>query len=168
MRMTVGSLQKTTPCVLSPPLLTGGAAFLLGVTGILTIISSRYDALTYHDTLLIKQTLFLVAGMGVMFGASAVPFRLYRKYAAVLGVAGLSLLLILPLCGTQTNGMRGWLRVGTVSLQPSELMKAPFLLVLALISAKRDWRERRRFAAGMLWLLLLPLSSVCLYLPRMV
>ena len=136
----------------SPAVWVGGAAFLLGVTGILTIASSRYP-MVYPDMLLAKQALFLVAGVAVMLAASSVPFGRYRRYAPTLGAAGLLLLMILPLQGVKVHGMRGWLRFGAISLQPSELMKAPFLLMLALILAKRELPESRRFALGMLWTL---------------
>ena len=105
----------------SPSVLVGGAAFLLGVTGILTIASSRY-AMAYPDTLLAKQTLFLLAGLVVMFIAAAVPFGFYRKYAPAFGGFGLLLLMLLPIFGVRVHGMLGWLRFGGVSLQPSELM----------------------------------------------
>ena len=103
--------------------------------------------------LLAKQALFLVAGVAVMLAASSVPFRWYRRYAPVLGGVGLLLLMILPLQGVRVHGMRGWLRFGAISLQPSELMKAPFLLMLAVILAKRELTEFRRFALGALWTL---------------
>ena len=137
----------------SPSVQIGGAAFLLGVTGVLTIASSRY-ALAYPDTLLAKQALFLVIGMAVMFSVAAIPFRGYVKHAPALGAAGLLLLLILPLGGVRVHGMMGWLRFGGVSLQPSELMKAPFLLMLAVILSKCDRSELRRFGFGMLWMTL--------------
>ena len=125
---------------------------MLGMTGVLTIASSRY-ALAYPDTLLAKQALFLVMGMAVMFAAAALPFRIYRKCSLWLGGAGLLLLMTLPLFGVQIHGMRGWLRIGAVSLQPSELMKAPFLLVLAILLAKRELSESKRFAFVTLWTL---------------
>lgn len=131
----------------------GGAAFLLGVTGVLTIASSRYP-MSYPDALLAKQALFLVAGVTVMFVASSVPFGWYRKYAPWLGAAGLLLLITLPLSGVRVHGMRGWLRFGAVSLQPSELMKTPFLLMLAVFLAKHEMSELRRFAYGAVWTLL--------------
>ena len=135
----------------SPSVLIAVAAFLLGVTGLLTIISSRYDAIVQPDILLAKQAAFLATGMIVMFAASAVPFRVYRKYALWFGVVGMAFLLIIPLCGVRVHGMRGWLRFGAVSLQPSELMKAPFLLVLAVIMGRREGSEFRRFCLGALW-----------------
>ena len=149
----------------SPPVLIGGAAFLLGVTGVLTIASSRY-AMAYPDALLAKQALFLVIGLAVMFVTAAVPFRLYRRFAPILGGFGLLLLMTLmaipmfqsegasPLCGVwRIHGMLGWFRIGGVSLQPSELMKAPFLLILAMILARREISEFRRFLFGSLWML---------------
>lgn len=137
----------------SPSVQIGGAAFLLGVTGVLTIASSRY-AMTYPDTLLAKQALFLVLGVALMFATAAIPFGRYLKYAPVLGALGLLPLLILPLSGVRIHGMMGWLRIGGVSMQPSEIMKAPFLLMLAVILSKRELSEFRRFGLGLLWMTL--------------
>ena len=148
----IGNFRRNM--LLSPSALVAVAALLLGVTGVLTIASGRFDFPAYPDSLLAKQALFLVSGMIVMFAASAVPFRLYRQYAPVLGAAGVLLLLLLPILGTRANGMRGWLRFGALSLQPSELMKAPFLLILAVILSKHEKSEFRKFSLSMLWLLL--------------
>ena len=100
----------------SPSVLIVGAASLLGMTGVLTIASSRYT-MAYPDMLLAKQSLFLVLGVAVMFAAAAVPFRIYRKYAPALGAVGVLLLMIVPLGGVRRNGMIGWLLIGGVSLQ---------------------------------------------------
>lgn len=136
-----------------PSSAAGGAAFVLGVTGLLTIASSRYAVVEQPDSLLIKQLLFLVAGIALMFAAAAVPFRFYRKNALLLGGAGVCSLLLLPLLGVSIHGMRGWILCGGLSLQPSELMKAPFVLVLALIMTRSERSECWRFWVGVLWTL---------------
>ena len=59
-----------------PPVAAGCAAFVLGVTGLLTIASSRYAVSPQPDPLLIKQMSFLLIGIVLMFAASAVPFRI--------------------------------------------------------------------------------------------
>lgn len=138
----------------SPSLLLGGSALVLGLTGILTIASSRYSVVAHPDPLLFKQMLFLIAGLTMLFASSSVPFRVYRRYAPWLGACGVLLLLLLPICGVRIHGMRGWLRFGAVSLQPSELMKAPFLLMLSVLLARRGVPELRRFGTGALWTLL--------------
>lgn len=137
----------------SPATAVAGAAFLLGIFGILTIASSR-SGFSVPDVLLFKQAAFLFCGLSLMPVAAAVPFRFYRKCAWVLGWTGAVLLLILPLCGARINGMCGWFRIGGVSLQPSELMKAPFLLALASVLSRREGTERQRFLRGGAWTLL--------------
>ena len=137
----------------SPAAVAGGTAFMLGVFGVLTIASSRSgDAAP--DPLLLKQVFFLFCGLSLMLLSAAVPFRFYRKHVRLLGGTGAAALLILPWCGVRINGMCGWFRVGALSLQPSELMKAPFLLALAVLLAGRDRSEFRRFALAGAWTLL--------------
>ena len=130
-----------------------GASFLLGVFGVLTIASSRFES-AGPDPLLLKQVFFLFCGLFLMLAAASVPFRLYRKCAWLLGGVGAMLLIVLPWCGVRINGMCGWFRVGGLSLQPSELMKAPFLLVLAELMSRGEGTEFRRFASAGLWTLL--------------
>ena len=154
--------KNTFPRALcTPAALAGGAAFLLGMSGLMTIASSRSALVEQPDPLLLKQVFFLVAGLAVMFAATAVPFRTYRKYAGVFGVCGLLSLFMLPLFGVSINGMRGWLHIGALSLQPSELMKAPFVLVLAVIFARREQPEYWRFGWGFFWTVmwLLPVAK---------
>ncbi len=135
----------------SPAVIAGSAAFLLGVSGVLTIASSRSGG--FPDILFVKQTLFLLLGLGLMLLAASPEFAFYRTHAVFWGGIGLSLILILPWCGVRINGMCGWFRVGGVSMQPSELMKAPYLLVLSVILAQRDGSEAQRFRRGLCWAL---------------
>lgn len=137
----------------SPAAVVGGAAFLLGLSGVLTIASSRCGV-EGPDRLLLKQVFFLFCGLLSMLGIAAIPFGFFRKYAWLFGGAGVLLLLILPWSGVRINGMCGWFRIGGVSLQPSELMKAPFLLVLAVLLNMREESEFRRFLYSGLWMLL--------------
>ena len=135
----------------TPSTVTGGTAFMLGVTGLMTIASSRFAVVGYPDPLLLKQSLFLVAGVVAMFAAAAVPFRIYRKYAWIFGACGLLSLLVLPVFGVSIHGMRGWLRIGGFSLQPSELTKATFVLGLSMIFSRYERPEYWRFGWGALW-----------------
>ena len=136
-----------------PPVAAGCAAFVLGVTGLLTIASSRYAVSPQPDPLLIKQMSFLLIGIVLMFAASAVPFRIYRKNALLLGGMGVLSLLLLPLIGVSVHGMRGWISWGALSIQPSEVMKPAFVLVLSIIIAQREKPEYWRFCLGVLWTL---------------
>ena len=130
-----------------------GASLLLGLFGVLTIASSRFET-AVPDPLLLKQFFFLLCGLFLMLAAAYIPFRFYRRNTRLLGGIGVLLLIVLPWCGVRINGMCGWVRVGALALQPSELMKAPFLLVLAELMSCEKGTEFRRFAFSGLWTLL--------------
>ena len=148
--------------LLPPSFRFGGAAFLLALFGVLTIISSQ-SAAPQPLYLAARQSCWAVVGFAVFWAASRVPFAWYRRHALPLAVAGIVLLLLLPLCGSRINGMRGWFRLGPFSVQPSEVVKAVYLLSIASIfSDKRrcgEWRIFGRAAAtAAVWLLPLALQ----------
>ena len=81
----------------------------------------------------LKQLMRLVYGAAVMAAVSAIPFKKLEKIFPYGIAFSLLLLIILLFAGTRINGMRGWFRFGSWSLQPSEPGKAFFLAGLALI-----------------------------------
>lgn len=119
------------------------SALLLGVFGILTILSSQSGA-EQPFLLASRQGIFFASGIAVLFGTAAVPFRIFRKLRLPGCVFFLGLLLLLPCFGTRINGMCGWFRFGSFSLQPAELAKPFFVLGLAVLLSGNG-SERRRF-----------------------
>ncbi len=105
---------------------------LLGISGLLTIVSSQYggDA-PFH--LPLRQFLFLIAGGAVLTTGAWIPFEWYRRNAFCFGVLSVGALVLLPLFGVSVNGMCGWFRLGGFMFQPSELTKAFFLLALLAV-----------------------------------
>lgn len=143
--------------------------FLLGVWGILTIITGQMD----HSAPLYfaeRQFGYMLAGLAVLEISRRVPFDIYRRYAVWFNLAALILLFLLPFAGWQVNGMRGWYRLGQFTCQPSEIGKGIFLLGGALLLAKKQ-SDNRRFvitlAWGLIWcipLLLQPdFGTACVY-----
>ena len=104
--------------------------FLLGLWGVLTIASSQSASPT--ALLIGKQLGALVGGMAVMLAAARIPFDFYRRQIWVLALLFFLPLLILPLAGVRVNGMCGWFRIGSFSLQPTEPAKGIFLLTLVV------------------------------------
>ena len=129
-----------------------GAAVLLGVTGVLTISSGSAGG-PGAGVLFFKQVLFLFFGFVVMAASAALPFGFWRGAAWPLGIVGMLVLWLLPLFGLRVNGMCGWLNFGGLYLQPSEIMKAPFLLVLTALTVNRPMGSRRGFVEVLLWTL---------------
>ena len=65
-------------------------------------------------------------------------------------------LLVLPLIiGRETNGARNWFYVGSLSVQPSEIVKLSLLLILAYYMSRRKMLPWLVFSVGGLGLLML-------------
>jgi len=124
-----------------------GLAFLIALWGVLTITASQYE--TAHPLLLAgKQLVFVLAGTAVMLAAARIPFSLHLQLRMVYAVPALLLLLLLPVAGVRINGMCGWYSIGGCFLQPSELGKGVWLLLIA--AAGLRWRSVALWSA--LWI----------------
>jgi len=86
-----------------------------------------------------KQVVFVLLGLGVMIGASKVPYRYWGKvaYPAVLVSIGLLTLLVVPGFGTKVGGATRWFRAGGVSFQVSEMVKVALVIFLAHYLTKK-------------------------------
>jgi cell division protein FtsW len=125
---------------------------LLSFFGLLTIMSSQSETASPYE-LLFKQLIAFVMALGAMLFCGSLPFSLLRRLTPFLSSVSLLALLILPLCGTRINGMCGWFRFGSISLQPSEISKGFFLLGLVFV-LKHFTQERSRFFMGLAYTLL--------------
>jgi cell division protein FtsW len=79
---------------------------------------------------LIRQAIFVAAGIAVGVAAFQIPMRVWKSVAPYLFLGGLLLLVVvlIPGIGRDVNGSRRWIPLGFANLQPSELMK--FLAVI--------------------------------------
>ena len=125
---------------------------LLSFFGLLTILSSQSETDSPYY-LVMRQLISFGAALFLMFLCSALPVSFFRKKALLLSGISLLAVLILPLLGTRINGMCGWFRYGSFSLQPTEIAKAFFLLGLVVL-LKRFNKESLCFGAGLSYTLL--------------
>ena len=124
-----------------------GTALLLTICGLLGCLAI-YNSRAYGTDSMIfaaRQLLWLLPGVVIFLVSAAVPFRYYRRAASGLMLTGILLLALVLCCGDTVNGMRGWLRFGPVNLQPSELVKAVFLLFLCV-----QWDSRAKMSGKVL------------------
>lgn len=68
--------------------------------------------------------------------------------AAVAGAIGLVLLAVVMVCGTTSYGAKMSLDIGSVSIQPSELVKITYVLLIAMLLRKRNDFKRVVYATG--------------------
>ena len=136
---------------------------LLLIIGVIMVLSSSY-ARAYYDPsgitggkasyYFVRQLIYALMGIGVMFLASRIPMKLYRKYSFHFLVVTLVLLALVPIIGVKANGSRRWLGVGGLTLQPSELAKLAVILCFSVLICRFGGRMRS-FRYGILPFLIL-------------
>lgn len=104
----------------------------------------------------INQGRYLIVGLVIMFVVSHVPYTFYSKrwVYLLLYATLICLLVIVLLFGSSAQGAQRWIKIGPITIQPSEL--ARFILVIALTNyAIKNRRYMNRFFRGMVPMMLL-------------
>jgi len=100
--------------------------------GTVSVYSASFDpASTRGSSFAWRQAMWGGFGVIAALGMVTFDYRKLERYAYVAYVAGLAMLVAVPLVGSMTNGSRRWLDFGPFSLQPSEMMKLALIVVLA-------------------------------------
>lgn len=94
----------------------------------LAVLSSAGELDT---SLLVRQLVRLGVAFAVMLFVAQIPIDILKDYAIHLYVAGVILLILVPLVGVSGGGAQRWLDLGFVRFQPSEIMKLVLPLTVA-------------------------------------
>ncbi len=101
-----------------------------------------------------KQGVFLVAGLVIAGGSLYFDYRkLYRLVPVIYGINAL-LLLVVKFAGTSALGAQRWIQIGPFTLQPSEFAKLIMIICLARLlsnnkSGFQTWKSLLPVAALM-------------------
>jgi len=103
--------------------------------GIAAVYSATY---TSHgpSTLFYKQLMWVSFGMVIMVAMIVPDYHTIGRYAYILWLASLLLLLLTMFIGRTGMGAQRWLALGPVVFQPSELAKLSLTLALARFFAE--------------------------------
>ena len=104
------------------PLLAAVAA--LSAVGVFTVAEA-------DPKVAAKQAVFLVVAVGAMAVFQTVNYAKLGRLAAPFYILSLLLILYTLVFVQQINGASNWIRLGPLSLQPAELMKVSFIMLLA-------------------------------------
>ena len=116
--------------------LIGATLFLLS-WGTVMIYSTGgvYADLQYNDGqyFLYKHLIHMLFGLAVMGVALIVNYHKWQQYSIwfMLGMLVLLILVLIPEIGHEVKGGRRWLRMGSLSLQPAELLKVVLIIYVA-------------------------------------
>lgn len=115
---------------------------ILTTLGLVMVLSaSSVTAFTEYGSSFLffkRQALYAAFGGAVALGTSRLPYRVWRRgWAPLLGVTIVLLLLVLhPSTGTAAGGAARWIRMGPLTIQPSELVKFCVVAATAAILSR--------------------------------
>lgn len=118
-----------------------GVLLLLLIISIINMASANFYTISTKGLKGVMMHIgYIVVGMFCFAAGASIPYEKYNKNR----VSGFLILLItfsfifiiigakvIPSVVPQINGAIGWIRIAGFSLQPSELMKLPFIIILA-------------------------------------
>lgn len=130
-------------------------AFTLAGLGLamIFIASNVMAQAQYQDPyyFLKRQSLYALLGLGALLLGRSIDYQRYKRWVyPVLFACFLSLLLVfVPGIGGKVRGAARWLRLGPLTLQPSEFAKLGMVLFLAYSLARKQ-EKMKYFAIGFL------------------
>lgn len=147
--MTLGRIFAPVP---SEFLLIASTALLLTVFGLVMVLSATSATATAKGEapweMVLKQVMFAVIGIPLMFIASRLPVAFWKKIAWVALAFGIAfqLLVFIPGLGVDMDGNRNWINIAGVQAQPSEFLKLALAIWVAFVLFRKrtllaDWRH---------------------------
>jgi cell division protein FtsW len=134
-------------------LLLGITLFMVVFGLVMVLSSSSVESHNDSDNFFARfwsQGVFALIGLPLMFLVSKLPARFWRKTIwLILGGACLLqvLVLVTPL-GMEIGGNRNWLKVGSLTVQPSEGIKLALVVWLGIVLArKKDMLDQWKHVA---------------------
>jgi len=126
--------------------------FLVGIGIVMVYSASSALALKKFGSsyfFIKKQALFALAGLIALVAGRHFPYRGLRllAYPAVALALGLLLTILLTGLGHTAGGATRWLRLGSITMQPSEIARMALILYLAYSMSKKQDRIRE-FSIG--------------------
>lgn len=112
---------------------------MLLIVGLISLLSASYPKGYYSSNIgpfyyFIRQLGFAIVGLALMWFVSAIPYKLYRKYAFTLyAIAAVLLVLVLTPLGTSLNNSQRWL----FGFQPSEIAKLAIIVLFATLASNQ-------------------------------
>lgn len=128
----------------------------VGLTGI-----ARADELNEGPDLFAKQITWALIALPALVVTLAIPYRTWMSFSHLLFIGSLPL-LVLVLFMEKRGGARCWLQFGYFDIQPSEIVKLTFIMVLAQYLMYRDNIRQLTGLITPLVMTLIPLGLILL------
>jgi cell division protein FtsW len=122
----------------------------LVVFGLIMVLSASaivsIDETRSAYSIFLSQAVFAAIGAVALVVASRMPVAGWKRLALPILVVAVALqLLVLTPMGVNVNGNQNWLRIGPITVQPSEILKVGLVLTGGLVLAAKR-RSLHRFS----------------------
>lgn len=137
--------------------------FLVGFGLVMLYSTSSYNAqLKFKDSAwYLKKQLFATAlGFGGMFVAARIDYHYWMKLSGLAYLGSLFLCVLVIFSGENYNGSTRWLKVGPISVQPSEIAKVATILFLATVINKMPKQMGKMSTIMKIMVMILPIVGV--------
>lgn len=111
-----------------PLFVTAAAIAVIGVVNLYSATSAAGPAMS---DMYITQIYWLTLGAGAAVLVAAIDYRVYERHGWVIYGACLVMLVLVFLFGREVRGSVRWIFLGSMTIQPSELMKIGLIVALA-------------------------------------
>ncbi len=109
---------------------------LILTIGVIMVLSASFARAYYTlgdpTKYFVRQLIFAVTGVVIMYVASRISTSFYRRVSLLVMAAAIIFLMLVPLVGTEVNGAKRWIDLmGITTFQPSEIAKLAEILLFA-------------------------------------
>ena len=119
---------------------------ILSVLGLIVVYSTtsanlvQFGANTFKSV--VNQGVFWIVSLVIIALVYKMKLNVLRNGKLIAGAIGVEILLLLiaRVFGTETNGAKGWLYLGSFSMQPAEYLKVLIVWFLAYDFARKEDR----------------------------
>lgn len=129
------------------------SSIILVLIGLLSVYSATSS---YAESFFYKQMISAGVGFIAMIAVIFIPYRTLKFYAYWIYSASIILLILVLAIGIKVHGTRGWIPLGTLTLQPAEFAKLGLILGLSKFLSRKGRDVRSLQNLGKTFLFLLP------------
>jgi rod shape determining protein RodA len=161
---TVPRRPATAPAWHHVDVLLIAAAAAITAIGVLMVYSTTRIPLGVAgedpESQMKKQLVFAVVGAAAFVATVFFDYKRYLSWAPLLYIGSLFLLLATIAVGRSTLGATSWIQVGSIQVEPSEIVKVSLILSLAALLASRKGDVSGRVLVVVLALSVLPFALI--------
>lgn len=110
-----------------------------------------------HYYFLTRQIVWIIIGTAFFMFTAFFKYTKYKKIRGLLYFSGLGLLGAVLLFGREVNGAQRWIKIGSLSIQPSEFAK--LILIIYLAGLMDFLKKKKKKSIEILFTLLLPIMA---------